>query len=204
MKRFRFTLLAISLILLYLGAMDLKLVLNNQDVQRINIEDLIAGKEHRELILIQNGYLDLKNAISTSGSIEIEALLVPLTAEPGLQPYKIFIEMRSPEVLKLVNKYNFDIDTDYLREKYFNEHKSEFYPQVNINGMMFSSLVANQSQVKLVKLVKDVGLQVDENIIFVSEDKTPPKYRGIFFFIIGILGGLKAFTMFQKAGEEKV
>jgi hypothetical protein len=204
MKRFRMTLLALSLILIFLGYNDMKLYLNNKTVQEINIVDLIAGKPHQELMLIKGGYYDLKNAISTSGSIEIESLLVPLTLSPGKQPYNVFVETRNPEVLKLVNKYNFDMDTEYMRNKFYEENKEKFYPQVDVQVMMFSSIVKNQNQVKLIKLVKQVGLKVDENnLIFVAEGKTPPFYRGIFFLIVGVLGMLKAFSLFKKAKQNE-
>jgi hypothetical protein len=190
--------LAFSLILLFLGYNDITLFLKNKTPQIIDVKELLSGKPHKKRLIIKNGYLDLKNAISTSGSIEIDALLVPLTDKPGKQPYKIFVETRDENIVKLVTTYNFDFDTEYQREQFYKKHEKEFYPKKDIGGMMFSQLIANTNQTKLLKLVEQVGLKVKKPVFFFSENKTPPKYRGFFFMIVGIAGLIKSLTMLKN------
>ena len=202
MKRFRVTLLALSLVLLFLGIADLRTYMKNRQPQNVSIAELVAGVEHIERMNISGGYFDLLNAINTSGSIEIDALLVPLTVTPGEQPFKVFVETRNPDVLTLVTQYNLGMDTEEQRAKFLEDNKEKFYPQMDLAVMQFSNIVANSNQAKLVKLVESVGLKVDENVLFVSEGKEPPLLRGIFFFLFGILGVLKAVSMFKKARQE--
>jgi len=197
------TLLALSLVLLFLGYTDMSLYLNNTKAQEIDITGLINGEETQEKLIVRGGYLDLKNAVSTSGSIELDALLVPLTEEPGRQPFKVFVETRDPEIIKLVQKYQFEMDTEFLRKKFFEENKDKFYPQLTIEAMKFSSIVANRNQVKIIKLLRSVGLDVEDDVVFIAEGKQPPKYRGIFFLIVGLLGLLKSYDMFKKARDQK-
>lgn len=199
MKRFRITLIAVSLILIYLGASDVRLAMRNTNAQTISIAELASGGEHIEKLVVTGGYYDLKNAVSTSGSVKLDTLLVPLTEEPGQEPYRVFVETREPAIMDLVEKYNFQLDSDPARLAFFEEHKAEFYPRRDVSGMKFSSVVANTNEKKLVTLLTSVGLKVQEPVIFIAEGKEPPKTRGIFFLIIGALGLLKGGALFRKA-----
>ena len=69
MKRFRFTLIAVCLVLLYLGVNDLLLWFKNQTPQTITISQLEASGAPQEWLKIKAGYLDLDRAISTSGTV---------------------------------------------------------------------------------------------------------------------------------------
>ena len=78
MKRFRFTLLAICLLLLWLGWNDLSLLLRNPKPQTIGLEELVRTGPPRDWLHVTGGYQDLTEAISTSGSVDLDAFLVPL------------------------------------------------------------------------------------------------------------------------------
>jgi len=88
MRRFRYTLIAICLVLLFLGVSDLILWFNNQAPQAVNIEALEQTGPPGEWLQVTAGYQDLDRAISTSGTVEMEALLIPLVMHPDQEQIK--------------------------------------------------------------------------------------------------------------------
>ena len=111
MRRFRYTLIAVCLVLLFLGVSDLTLWFNNQAPQPVSIETLEQIGAPAEWLEAKAGYQDLDRAISTSGSLEMEALLVPLVAHPDQEQIHIMVETRDPHQLKLFQDYHFFTDT---------------------------------------------------------------------------------------------
>ena len=99
MKRFRFTLIAVCLVLLYLGGSDLLLWFNNQSAQTLSISQLEESGAPQEWLNVKAGYMDLDRAISTSGSVEMEALLIPLVTHPDQQRIRVMVETRDPDLL---------------------------------------------------------------------------------------------------------
>ena len=194
MKRFRFTLIAVCLVLLYLGVNDLQLWFKNQTPQTITISQLEASGAPQEWLKIKAGYLDLDRAISTSGSVEMEALLIPLVTHPDQQRILVMVETRAPDLLQLFQEYHFFTDTIPEKRAFRNEYAEVFKGQRDITGMLVAGLIARGNQQKLLKLAKQIGLDIADNVIFLSEEKQPGKWRGVFFTVIGLLGLIKVLT----------
>ncbi|MEN8728553.1 MAG: hypothetical protein AB1Z51_01975 [Desulfuromonadales bacterium] len=194
MKRFRFTLIAVCLVLLYLGVNDLLLWFKNQTPQAVTISQLEASGAPQEWLKIKAGYLDLDRAISTSGSVEMEALLIPLVTHPDQQRILVMVETRAPDLLQLFQEYHFFTDTIPEKRAFRNEYAEAFKGQRDITGMLVAGLIARGNQQKLLKLAKQTGLDIADNVIFLSEEKQPGKWRGVFFTVIGLLGLIKLLT----------
>jgi len=194
MKRFRFTLIAVCLVLLYLGVNDLLLWFKNQTPQTITISQLEASGAPQEWLKIKAGYLDLDRAISTSGSVEMEALLIPLVTHPDQQRILVMVETRAPDLLQLFQEYHFFTDTIPEKRAFRKEYAEAFKGQRDVTGMLVAGLIARGNQQKLLKLAKQTGLDIADNVIFLSEEKQPGKWRGVFFTVIGLLGLIKVLT----------
>ena len=89
MKRFRFTLTAICLVLLWLGWTDVSLFLRNRAPLTITEAELVKNGPPREWLHITGGYQDLLMGISTSGSVELDAFLVPLRVSHRITSYNV-------------------------------------------------------------------------------------------------------------------
>jgi len=194
MKRFRFTLIAICLVLLYLGINDLLLWLNNQAPQAITISQLEESGASKEWLKIKAGYLDLDRAISTSGSVEMEALLIPLVTHPDQQRILVMVETRAPELLQIFQEYHFFTDTVPEKQAFRSKYAAAFKGQRDVTGMLIAGLIVRGNQQKLMKLAKQTGLDVANDVILLSEGKEPGKWRGVFFTVIGLLGLFKVLT----------
>jgi len=194
MRRFRYTLIAVCLVLLFLGVSDLNLWFNNQDPQPVSIETLEQIGAPAEWLEVKAGYQDLDRAISTSGSLEMEALLVPLVAHPEQEQIHVMVENRDPHQLKLFQDYHFFTDTLPEKKEFRRKHGAEFKGQREITGMLVAGLIARGNQQKLIDLAKETDLNIAENVIFLSEGKEPDKWRGVFFTLMGLLGLFKVFT----------
>ena len=191
MRRFRFTLIAVCAVLIYLGYSDLLLWFNNQAPRSISIHQLEQLGPPQEWLNVTGGFQDLDRAISTSGSVEMEALLVPLLSAPGQDRIHVLVETRSPYLLQLFQEYHFLTDTVPEKRAYREEHAEVFTGQRDITGMLVSGLIASGNQQKLMKLATQTGLDIAENVVFLSEGKQPGKWRGVFFAVVGVLGLFK-------------
>jgi hypothetical protein len=194
MRRFRYTLIAVCLVLLFLGVSDLNLWFNNQAPQPVSIETLEQIGAPGEWLDVKAGYQDLDRAISTSGSLEMEALLVPLVAHPDQEQIHVMVETRDPRQLKLFQDYHFFTDTLPEKRDFRRKHGAEFKGQRDITGMLVAGLIARGNQQKLIKLAQETDLNVADDVIFLSEGKEPDKWRGIFFSVVGLLGLFKVLT----------
>ena len=194
MRRFRYTLIAVCLVLLFLGVTDLMLWFNNQTPQTITINTLAQAGAPREWLQVTGGYQDLDRAISTSGSVEMEALLVPLVTHPDQAQITIMVETRNPHQLKLFQDYHFFTDTLPEKRAFRAKFGAEFKGQRDITGMLVAGLISRGNQQKLVKLAKETNLDIADNVIFLSEGKEPDKWRGVFFTLVGLLGLFKVLT----------
>lgn len=191
MRRFRFTLITVCLVLLYLGGSDLILWFNNPEPESLSIRSLQQNSSAQEWLHITEGYQDLDRAISTSGTIEMEALLVPLLEYPQQETIRILIETRQPHLLQLFKEYHLFTDTLPEKQAFRQEHGEEFQGQRDIIGMKVSGLIARNNHGKLFKLAQQTGLLIADDVIFISEGKEPGKLRGVFFFLVGLLGLIK-------------
>ena len=194
MRRFRYTLIAVCLVLLILGVSDLTLWFNNQAPQAVSIETLEQIGAPAEWLDVKAGYQDLDRAISTSGSLEMEALLVPLVAHPDQEQIHVMVETRDPHQLKLFQDYHFFTDTLPEKKEFRRKHGAEFKGQRDITGMLVAGLIARGNRQKLIDLAKETDLNIADDVIFLSEGKEPGKLRGVFFTLIGLLGLFKVFT----------
>jgi len=201
LRRFRFTLLAVCLFLLFLGAVDLRLWLNNPTPAPVAVAELEAGNPPREWLMVQGGTLNLEEAISTSGTVELEALLVPLTGNPGQTRYRILVETRDPVLMELFRTYNFKLDTLPEKERFLEENRAGFHPVRTVEGMVVTGLIASGNRDKLLKLARAVGMDIAPEVIFISEGKTPGKWRGVFFLAAGLLGLARVLTWRRSANS---
>jgi hypothetical protein len=204
MKRFRFTLLAICLVLLYLGWTDLTLLLRNPSPTTLPIEDLERGSVPREWLHVTGGQLNLLEAISTSGSIELESFLVPLKSSPEAKTFQVLVETRNPRVLELLAMYHFQLDSAEAKAAYLQAHAAEFQGRREVTGMVVSGLVASGNRDKLMKLAEDVGMQVPADVLFLSEGKEPGRWRGFFYLGVGLLGLIKVLMLWKKPPQPAV
>jgi hypothetical protein len=203
MRRFRYTLIAVCLVLLFLGVSDLILWFNNQSPQAVTIDTLEQTGAAQEWLLVTDGYQDLDRAISTSGSLEMEALLVPLLAHPDQEQIRILVETRDPHLLKLFQDYHFLTDTIPEKQSFRREHGDEFNAKKNITGMLVAGIIARGNQQKLLTLAKQTDLDIADDVIFLSEGKQPGKWRGIFFTVVALLGLYKVFTGKREVSSDR-
>lgn len=195
MKRFRFTLIAVCLLLLYLGWSDTSLFLRNRAPASVTIADLGRSGAPREWLHVTGGTEDLEQAISTTGSVDLDALLVPLKSAADAGGIRVLVETRDPQLMELFKTYHFKLDSALARERYLEEHRAEFHARRDLTGMVVTGLIATGNRDKLLTLAKEVGLEVGDDVIFISEGKEPSRFRGFFFLAVAVLGLLKLLTM---------
>jgi hypothetical protein len=188
MRRFRYTLIAVCLVLVFLGGNDLLIWLDNQEPLLVPIGALEASPTQRDWLQVINGYQDLDRAISTSGTVEMDALLVPLLSSPDQQQIRVLIETRENGLLKIFREYHFLTDTLPEKQQFRSKHAADFKGQRNVTGMLVSGLIARGNRQKLVELARQTSLDIADDVILLSEGKTPAKWRGVFFTVIGLLG----------------
>jgi hypothetical protein len=199
MKRFRFTLLVVCLVLIYLGGVDLQLMLRNPRPVSVDISELEKSGPEREWLTIRGGYQNLLEAISTTGSVEVDAFLVPIKTEPEAEHYRVLLETRDPQIVDALITYYFKLDSEKARRDYVDEHRELFYGQRDVTGMVMTGLIGTSNRNRLQKLAKDFGVPVPEDAILVTEGKEPARVRGFFFMIVALLGLVKFATMWRKS-----
>ena len=201
MKRYRFTLLAICLVLGFLGYHDLKLYVNNTEPLTVSIDELEQAGAPQEWLTIEGGYLDLEQAINPSGQVdtfESGPFFVPLVAENGSHKIHVVIETRRAEIIQTLKKYVLDFNSAEEQLNFLINNREAFHPQVTITGMTASWLTSTANRDKLLQLAKEQNMPVDDNVIFVSEGKEPGKFRGFFFAVVAFFGLLKFIQMMIK------
>ena len=201
MKRFRFTLLAICLVLGWLGYHDLKLNFNNPEPLSVPISELESSGAPREWLTIEGGRLDLEQAINPSGQVETfesGPFFVPLTGNSDSDTITVVVETRRREVIETLRKYVLGFDKTDAQEAFLRENRNAFHPAVAITGMTSSWLTSTANRDKLLQLAKEQKMPVSPDVIFISEGKEPGRFRGFFFAVIAILGFLKFISMTLK------
>lgn len=191
MKRFRVTLLVVCLVLGWLGFNDLSLYLRNSTPQEISIADLADQGAPREWLTIYGGHQDLLQAINMSGTMEIDAFLVPLKRSSETEEMLVWFETRDPQIVGALKTYYFKKESDEERSSFVEENRQLFYGKRDLTGMTVSNLIADSNKSKLEKLLTEMGIPVSERIIFISEGKEPASGRGFFFVAMAALGFLK-------------
>ena len=199
MKRFRFTFLAVCMLLTWLGASDLTLQLRNPEPLDIKLSELPAGPPPREWLRINGGHFDLLQAINMSGTIEVDSFLVPLVANKDSGSPRVWVETRDPAIVDLLTTYYFKLDSDQQRQDYLAAHRAEFTPPRNVTGMTADSLIANTNRTKLLDLLGKIGVQPREDVLFVSAGKSPNRWRGPLFLVLSVLGVIKFLLWHKRA-----
>jgi len=188
MQRFRFTILALCLLLLFLGGSDLKTLYQNPAPHQVGIEALDRGEPPGEWLTIEGGLLDVTEAINMTGSIDIDALLIPLKNNRNAQRPRVIVETRDPAILETFSTYWFKLESEAAQQTYLEQNPERFYLRKPVTGMLAGGLVASGNRDKLMTLAKKLGMDVPDDVIFASEGKTPARWRGYFFTAIGLFG----------------
>ncbi|PLX78603.1 MAG: hypothetical protein C0616_14290 [Desulfuromonas sp.] len=187
MRRFRFTVAVICLVLLYLGGNDLLFWGCNQQPVTVRVEALATAPPPQEWLVLEGGYLDLLEAISTSGTIEVEAFLVPYRQFAG-DDYRVMVETRDPAIVDTLTTYHFKLDSAREQADYRQQHPGAFELHRPVTGTVIGGLIRNNNKQRLQRLTKEFGVEVPDEVVFISEGKEPPFWRGFFFFCVGLLG----------------
>ena len=198
MKRFKYTLLAICLLLLWLGWSDVSLLLHNPEPQTISLAQLVETGPPRAWLHVTGGYQDLAQAISTSGSIDLDAFLVPLKVHPSDTSFRVLVETRDPKILGLLKTYYFKLDSEAAQARFRAEHKDEFLGRRDVTGMLITGLVASGNRDKLMTLAKQLGMKLPKDVIFISEGERPVTWRGFVFLALALAGLVKFALMVRK------
>jgi hypothetical protein len=188
MKRFRVTLLVFCLVLLYLGGSDLNTLRHNYKIQPVSIADLEGGEPPQQWLAIEGGYVDLLQAISTTGSVEVSSFLVPLKSASDTRDYRVLVETRAPAIVDALKTYHFKLESVEEQQQYVKEHQELFSGRRDVSGMVLSDLINVNNQNRLAKLKSDYGVDVPENVILFTEDKEPARIRGFLFVGVALLG----------------
>lgn len=201
MKRYRVTLLVICLVLLYLGGSDLNTLRRNYQVQPISIAELEGSEPSQEWLAIEGGYVDLLQAISTTGSVEVSAFLVPLKVSRDAQDYRVLLETRAPDIVDALKTYHFKLDSEQAQQRYVQEHQELFFGRRDVSGMIMRGLISLNNQNRLAKLERDYGVDLPEDVILFSEGKEPARLRGFLFVGVALLGLFKLVSRWKKPAE---
>lgn len=203
MKRFRFTLLVICLLLFWLGYKDLSLRLENPAPEEIPLELLLRQGPPQQWLTITGGYQNLDEAISTSGTLELDALLVPLKRSPNQEQIDLLIETHDRELLTLFSEYHFNLETEQEKEQFRREHADRFTSSRPVTGMLITGLVADNNRSKLEDLARQLGLKVEPGVLFMAEGKEPPNLRGYFYLGAALLGLGKFISMMRRGKKNR-
>ena len=198
MQRFRVTLLAVCLVLVFLGGTDLRTVLRNPRPLRTTASELERSAPGREWLSIESGYVDLLQAISTSGTVEVEAFLVPLKSSPDARGYRVLVETRDPVIVDALKTYHFGLDSELERSRYVAERRELFLGRRDVTGMLMSTLTGTGNRDRLRTLAKDYGENVPEDPVLVTEGMEPARLRGLFLSGVGLLGLVKVLSGWRK------
>jgi hypothetical protein len=192
MKRFRVTILVVCLILVWLGYKDLVLLLRNPHPQEISLQKLKQAQSvPRRWLSIQGGYQNLLEAINMSGTVNIDAFLVPLKTSPDGPQTHVWFETRAPRIVEALKTYYFTLDTPEQRAQFVRDNRELFMGQRTLTGMTVDNLVASSNRTKLTELLQEMKVPVSEHTLFISEGQKPQRWRGFFFLGIGIIGFIK-------------
>lgn len=192
MKRFRVTILVVSLILIWLGYKDLALSVRNPHPLEVSLHQLEQGKPApRRWLTIQGGYQNLLEAINMSGTVNIDAFLVPLKTTPDSPRTHVWFETRDPRIVEALKTYYFTLDTPEQRAQFVSDKRKLFMGQRPLTGMTVDNLVASSNRNKLTQLLRQMEVPVSDHTLFISEGQQPQRRRGSFFFGIGIIGFIK-------------
>ncbi len=200
MKRYRVTLMVVCLVLLYLGGNTIHFHVKNPDPLPISLEELERNGPPREWLTIEGGYVNLLEAISTTGSVEVDVFLVPLKVSPQADSYRVLVETRDPEIVTALRTYFFKLDSEMEKQRYLQEHQDLFLGRRDITGQLQDYLPAKRNR-SLIESMKRKGEEdLPDDVILVSENKESPMLLGgIFMVVMALLGMAKAAVFWKKS-----
>ncbi|MCK5913203.1 MAG: hypothetical protein KAG12_04950, partial [Desulfuromusa sp.] len=125
--------------------------------------------------------------------------LVPLKSSVESNNIRVWFETRDAEIIEALKTYYFILDTEEQRQDFAEKNSQFFSAQRQLSGMITGNLVADSNQKKLTQLLQQMNIPVAENTIFISEDKQPVVWRGLFFAGIAIIGLIKVGLSFRES-----
>lgn len=200
MNRFRVTVLVVCCILVVLGGADIKSILRNSEPEVI-AWDLKSGNLElsKEWVTLNGGVLMLEEAVSNSGDIEIDALLIPYVRDIEEKKFFVLIETRDPQLVEAFTEYHFGLESEVKKEEYLQENIDTFRMQRSVSGMLVAGMFVNRSRDTLLELANETGMDISENAVFIHEgNEPPPIYRGLFFLLMAIAGVIKVIVVGRK------
>lgn len=199
MKRFRITLFVICCFLVFLGGSDAWVWLHNRQPLVLTAEAVYQGVPLRNWVAVEDAHMDILGAVSTSGRVELEALLVPiLPSSDSREPIRLMLETRDEVALGLFGKYHFLSETAEARKDFLREYKETLNQPRRVQGMITGSLIARGNRTKLLELARESGLQVADDVEFLTEGKEPAPVRGALFLLVALAGLVKLVSTFLR------
>ncbi len=200
MNRYRVTVLVVCCILIALGGADINSILRNYEPEVV-AWDLKSGalEPSKEWLTLDGGVLMLEEAISTSGELEIDALLVPYVRDTDEKKFYVLIETRDPQLVKAFTTYHLALESESEKAKYLADNRGIFRMQRSVSGMVVQGLIANRNRDTLFEFASETGMDVPEEVVFIHEgNEPPPIYRGLFFLLMAIAGIIKVIVVGRK------
>lgn len=199
MNRFRFTFLVVCLALIYLGTNDLLSWSKNPEPTPISAAELISKGPVEDWVTVEGGILHLLDAANAGGDLPVEALMVPIRIGKEGGPAQIILQTQDADLIEAFSAYYISIETEAQRAEYLEKNKDVFFNPLPRTGMVTSGLIAANHRSRMIKLAKDLDLTIADNVIFLTEGKTPPPWwRGLFFFIVGVAGLFKLWNNWRS------
>lgn len=204
MNRYRITVLVVCLVLIVLAAGDFYTLHRNSEPQII-AWDATAGEISidREWVTITGGTLMLEEAVSNSGELEIDALVIPLVRDIGEKTFRILIETRDPRLVEAFATYHLGLDSEAQKTDFLQKNISAFQMQRAVSGMVvvgaFGGLMPNRDREIMYELAEATNMDLADNAVFVHEGKEPASpIRGVFFLLVGLAGIIKLIIVWRK------
>ncbi len=197
MNRYRITVLVVCCILIALGGADINSILRNYEPEVV-AWDLKSGalEPSKEWLTLNGGVLMLEEAISTSGELEIDALLVPYVRDIDEKKFFVLIETRDPKLVEAFTIYHLALESEPEKAKFLQENLDTFRMQRPVSGMVVQGLIANRNRDTLFEFASETGMDVPEEVVFIHEgNEPPPIYRGLFFLLMAIAGIIKVIVV---------
>lgn len=208
MNRYRITVLVVCAVLLALAVGDFYVLHRNPEPQVIAWDVTSGGiRPEREWVTLTGGTLLLEEAVSNSGTLEIDALVIPLVREVKEKTFHILVETRDPQLVEAFATYHLGLNSEAKKAKYLADNIDIFRMKKTINGMVvtgaFGGLLPNHDQEIMHKLAKSLGMDLDAEAIFIHEDKEPASpLRAAFFLIVAIAGILKVILTWNRTATQ--
>lgn len=186
--KYRMTLLALCLLLAWLGASDVLTFLRNRAPVAVTAAQLADAPPPAQWLAIEGGELDLKEAISASGTLDVDALLVPLMPPGRGETVRILLETRDPSLIEHFKVYHFLLEDGQARDAYLENNRQAFKNLQRREGMVISGSVAEGNRKRLMRIADEAGMPLDAGALMVSEGKTPPGWTGFLLLGLGLAG----------------